>query len=355
MWGASGTGLNVRRLANMKVKVNGKAREYRAVWWENGKIKLIDQRLLPHRFSIFSGESLRDAEYAIKEMVVRGAPAIGATAAYAMAQARIAGTDPQTAGNRLKATRPTAYDLFHAVDFMAKAIRNGRNPLQAAEGYADGIVEECEKIGINGSRLLAKKCQIMTHCNAGALATVDFGTALAPIRVAQKQGKRPFVFVSETRPRLQGARLTSWELRNEGIAHAVISDGASGYYMNKGEVDIVITGADRITSCGDAANKIGTYEKAVLAKENGVPFYIAAPMSTFDFSLKSGRSIVIEERAEDEVLVINGKPITASGVRSKNPAFDVTPAKYISGFITKYGIVKPGDISRRLGKKKICG
>jgi translation initiation factor eIF-2B subunit alpha/methylthioribose-1-phosphate isomerase len=268
-----------------------------------------------------------------------------------MAQAVLQGRDVSTSAKTLGATRPTAYDLFHAINYMLGAISRSRDALKSAEKYVGSIVSECRKIGINGEKLLKTNCRAMTHCNAGALATVDYGTALAPMRVARRKGKKLFVYVSETRPRLQGARLTSWELKNEGIEHAVIADGASGYFLSRGDVDIVITGADRIASNGDAANKIGTYEKAVLAKENGVPFYIAAPISTFDFGIRSGSRIKIEERGEEEVLVVNGKPITAPGVRAKNPAFDVTPAKYITGFITAYGILKPGEIAATLKRR----
>jgi len=332
----------------MKVIINNKVSEYRAVWFEKGEIKLIEQRLLPTRFKIVSLKNLNDVEFAIKDMVVRGAPAIGATAAYAMAQAHIQKKDIADAARRLKATRPTAYDLFHAVDHIAKMIVDGNDAVEAAQDYVDVIVNECKKIGENGDKLIKDPCNIMTHCNAGALATVDYGTALAPIRVAASHGKKIFVYVSETRPRLQGAKLTSWELKNENINHVVIVDGASGYYLNRKDVDIVITGADRIASNGDSANKIGTYEKAVLAKENGVPFYIAAPISTFDFNIKTGTEIIIEERNEDEVIEINGKQITATGIHAKNPAFDVTPAKYITGFITGRGILRPDEISTKL-------
>jgi len=332
----------------MKIRLGNRVVNCPAVWFDKGQIKLIDQRALPYKFRLFAIKTLADAESAIRDMVVRGAPAIGATAAYAMAQAKMHNDDLTAAAKRLKATRPTAYDLFHAVDYMTNEICSGSDALESAKNYVNGIVAECRQIGIIGEKLLGKRCRIMTHCNAGALATVDYGTALAPMRAAHEKGKKLFVYVSETRPRLQGAKLTSWELKNEGIEHAVIADGASGYFLTRGDVDIIITGADRITSSGDAANKIGTYEKAVLAKENGIPFYIAAPISTFDFSIRKGCRINIEERDQDEVLIINGKRITAPGVRAMNPAFDVTPAKYITGFITAYGIFKPFQITTKL-------
>jgi methylthioribose-1-phosphate isomerase len=215
--------------------------------------------------------------------------------------------------------------------------------VKAADDYADSIVEMCYRIGENGSGLIKEGYRILTHCNAGALATVDFGTALAPIRVAHRAGKKLFVYVDETRPRLQGAKLTAWELVNEGIDHAVISDNAAGHYM-KNDVDIVIVGADRIARNGDFANKIGTYTKAVLAKENGVPFYVAAPVSTFDTKIRGGAQITIEERSEDEVLFVDGCRVAPNGSRALNPAFDVTPAKYVTGFITEKGVFKPGRL-----------
>jgi translation initiation factor eIF-2B subunit alpha/methylthioribose-1-phosphate isomerase len=203
----------------------------------------------------------------------------------------------------------------------------------------------CKSIGEHGSALIKDGSRVLTHCNAGALATVDFGTALAPMRVAHRAGRKFFVYVDETRPRLQGAKLTSWELLNEGIDHAIIADNAAGHYMSRGQVDLVIVGADRIVSNGDFANKIGTYEKAVLAKESGVPFYVAAPVSTFDFSLTSGSGIVIEERSQDEVLLVGGRRISPEGSRAMNPAFDVTPARYVTGFITENGVSRPGEFS----------
>jgi S-methyl-5-thioribose-1-phosphate isomerase len=202
----------------------------------------------------------------------------------------------------------------------------------------------CRKIGENGASLIEDSDSILTHCNAGALATVDFGTALAPIRVAHRSGKELFVYVDETRPRLQGSKLTAWELVNEGIDHAVIPDNAAGHYL-KGDVDLVIVGADRIATNGDFANKIGTYEKAVLARTNKVPFYVAAPISTFDPATRRGSDIVIEERSEKEVLFVDGVRIAPRGSKALNPAFDVTPRKYVTGFITEKGVLSPGEVS----------
>jgi methylthioribose-1-phosphate isomerase len=218
---------------------------------------------------------------------------------------------------------------------------------QAADDFADSIVDKCRRIGQNGSRLIKTGTRVLTHCNAGALATVDFGTALAPMRVAHRAGKKMFVYVDETRPRLQGAKLTAWELLNEGIDHAVISDNAAGHYM-KESVDLVVVGADRIAGNGDFANKIGTYTKAVLAKENGVPFYVAAPISTFDLKIKDVSAIPIEERSEYDVLFVNECRVAPKGSKALNPAFDVTPARYVKGFITENGVLKPGDIAGKM-------
>jgi len=238
-------------------------------------------------------------------------------------------------------------DLFFAVDHMLARVREGEDPTEAAEEYANTIVERCRAIGEHGEHLIKDGARIMTHCNAGALATVDHGTALAPIREAWRNGKKVFVYVSETRPRLQGMKLTAFELLNEGIPHAIIPDGASGHFLREG-VDIVIVGADRIAANGDFANKIGTFEKAVLAKEFGVPFYTAAPLSTFDLSLKRGEDIPIEHRGEEEVTMMDGMRIAPQGCKALNPGFDVTPAKYVTGIITEMGVLRPEDIARRL-------
>ncbi|MCD6147613.1 MAG: S-methyl-5-thioribose-1-phosphate isomerase [Thermoplasmata archaeon] len=303
--------------------VEGK--EMRSLWWDD-TLKLIDQRKLPFQLKIFEASSVEKVAYAIKKMVVRGAPAIGCAAAYGMALAE----DKEKAARMLKRTRPTAHDLFYAVDYMTE--NEGR--IEAAHRYVEDIVEKCRKIGEIGEKLIKHGSRILTHCNAGALATVDWGTALAPIRMAKD--KEIFVWVDETRPRLQGL-LTSWELKQEGIKHAVIADNAAGYFMKEGEVDMVIVGADRIASNYDVANKIGTYEKAVLAKENGIPFYVAAPISTFDESISDGKKIKIEERDAEEVTKI----FDYLPPEIRNPAFDITPAEYITGIITEKGIIKP--------------
>lgn len=348
----------------MKVNVNGEQQDYRTVWMEGSEVCMIDQPKLPHRFEIYRSKDYRETTDAIKNMIVRGAPAIGATAAYGMAQAALefSGNDMEEFSNliheaaaTLTSARPTAYDLFHAVDEIESKLRKAKSVSEAlelarkaAKEYADKSAERCKKIGEAGEKFIKENSRILTHCNAGALACVDYGTALSPIRLAKYNGKEPFVFVDETRPRCQGSRLTSWELIQEEIDHSIIVDNAAGHFMQKGEIDIVIVGADRIAKNGDIANKIGTYEKAVLAKENGIPFYVAAPESTFDRRCATGADIAIEERGEDEVLSMfgideNGNPvsikISPGNSKARNPAFDVTPAKYITGIITENGIL----------------
>jgi len=316
------------------MKIKGK--EYRALWFEKNTVKFIDQRKLPYKFEIYTAKTVDDIAFAIKDMVVRGAPAIGATAAYGMV---LGEKELNETVKKLRQTRPTAHDLFYAIDYMVHEIRNGKNPLDAANEYVEDIIERCRRIGENGEKLIKDDMRVLTHCNAGALATVDYGTALAPIRLAHKNGKKLFVYVDETRPRCQGL-LTSWELMHESIDHAVIVDNAAGYFMKKHEIDMVIVGADRIAKNGDFANKIGTYEKAVLAKENNIPFYVAAPISTFDKNIEDGSWITIEERGRNELVEINGKTIMPEWTAVKNPAFDVTPAKYVTGYITEKGIKK---------------
>jgi translation initiation factor eIF-2B subunit alpha/methylthioribose-1-phosphate isomerase len=316
------------------MKINGKDR--RALWFEDGELKLIDQRKLPFKLEIFTAKTVDDVSFAIKEMVVRGAPAIGAAAVYGIVLGK---NNYEKTADILKRSRPTANDLFYAIDFMLKKIKSGEKPLDTANYYVEDIVNRCRRIGLNGEKLIKNNMKILTHCNAGALATVDYGTALAPLYIAHRNGKKFFVYVDETRPRCQGL-LTDWELEQEGISHAVIADNAAGHFMKNGEIDMVITGADRIALNGDAANKIGTYEKAVIAKENNIPFYIAAPISTFDKKIKSGKEIIIEERVREELTVIYNKKIMPDYTKVKNPAFDVTPAKYITGFITEDGILK---------------
>ncbi|MGC2205320.1 MAG: S-methyl-5-thioribose-1-phosphate isomerase, partial [Thermoplasmata archaeon] len=247
-------------------------------------------------------------------------------------------------------TRPTAFDLFVGIETVRRAWAAGEDPLAAADAYRAEIVEACHRIGIAGAPLLSDAHRVLTHCNAGALATVEWGTALAPIRVARDQGAKLFVWVDETRPLLQGARLTAWELGRERIPHAVIADNAAGHYFRTGQVDAVVVGADRIARNGDFANKIGTYEKAVVARENGVPFYVAAPWSTFDAQRADGREIPVEERAESEVLEFAGRRTAPLRSRARNPAFDVTPAKFVTAFVTPLGVLRPRDLARTLAR-----
>ncbi len=334
----------------MKADINGNIEDIRAVWMEGKTVQMIEQRLLPHKLEIFIAKTVDEVCYSISDMVVRGAPAIGVTAAYGMALAVLTGEDILDAAKRLKATRPTAYDLFHAVDHMLEKLDNGEEAVSAAEEYADLIVEKCRLIGEYGESLIPDGARVLTHCNAGALATVDHGTALAPMRAAHNKGKKIFVFADETRPRLQGAALTSWELVQEGIDHAIIADNAAGHYMFRGEIDLCIVGSDRVTANGDFANKIGTYEKAVVAHENGIPFYVAIPVSTVDFSLHSGKDIPIEERGQDEVRIVNDGLICHKDAKARNPAFDVTPARFVTGYITEIGVLRPDELHKLKGK-----
>jgi methylthioribose-1-phosphate isomerase len=337
--------LTERGVLLLKVRTEGGIRDLRAIWFSNGKVMMIDQRELPHRVVTVGFNNYLDVAEAIRNMTTRGAPSIGAAAAYGMCLAALSGIDLDLASKNIKAARPTANDLFFAVDHMHSLLKKGSDPVRAANDYADMIVRKCTKIGEHGSKLIRDGMNVMTHCNAGALATVDVGTALAPMRKAWADGKRFFVYVSETRPRLQGMQLTAWELGQEGIRHAIIPDGASAYYMEKG-VDLIITGADRITANGDFANKIGTFDKAILAKHFGIPFYVAAPISTFDLDMKMGRAIEIEQRSEKEVTEVRGISIAPAGSPALNPAFDVTPAELVTGFITEKGIFGPKDVKK---------
>jgi len=321
----------------------------RALWYRDGTLFLIDQRELPRRLVVRRLRHVREVAEAIRTMVVRGAPAIGVAAAYGMVLAHRAGSmPPDRAAKLLRDTRPTAHDLVVGLEAVRSAWVAGEDPVTAADRYRDAVVEECHRIGVAGAPLLARAHRVLTHCNAGALATVEWGTALAPIRVARERGAHLFVWVDETRPLLQGARLTAWELAREHIPHAVIVDNAAGAFMRRGEVDAVIVGADRIARNGDFANKIGTYEKAVVAHENAIPFYVAAPWSTFDARRASGRSIPVEERSETEVLGPVKGHIAPKSTRARNPAFDVTPAKYVTAFVTPAGVVPPRNLAKVL-------
>lgn len=306
------------------MRVEGK--DMRSLWWDDGTLLFIDQRRLPFQLKFFEADTVDEVAEAIKKMVVRGAPAIGCAACYGMAL----GEGSKKAARKLRRTRPTAHDLFYAIDYMLE--HSGE--LEAAHAYVEDAIERCRRIGEHGAALIETGSRILTHCNAGALATVDWGTALAPLRVAKDRDI--FIWVDETRPRCQGL-LTAWELEQEGIEHAYIADNAAGHYMQHGEIDMVIVGADRVAANYDVANKIGTYEKAVLAKENEVPFYVAAPRNTFDTSIESGADIEIEERDPVEISKIHD--YTPQQIH--NPAFDVTPARYVTAFITEDGVVRP--------------
>jgi translation initiation factor eIF-2B subunit alpha/methylthioribose-1-phosphate isomerase len=325
----------------------------RALWFANGALHLVDQRALPATYRVLRYRSVRPIAEAIRTMVVRGAPAIGVAAAYGMAlAARERAQSPARAARLLGSTRPTAHDLFVGIEAVRSAWADGRDPLEAADAYRERIVEECHRIGRAGARLFPGGSRVLTHCNAGALATVEWGTALAPLRVAHDAGRALFVWVDETRPLLQGARLTAWELAKERIPHAVIADNAAGHFMQRGEVDRIIVGADRIAANGDTANKIGTYEKAVLAREHGIPFYVAAPWSTFDPSMRDGRSIPVEERAPEELHHLAGARVTPLRTPARNPAFDVTPSGLITGFVTPDGVFSPARIRGEARKRR---
>ncbi len=338
------------------MKVNGI--DYRTVWMEGTSVFFIEQNLLPFRFSIQEAKIHTDCCHAIRTMMVRGAGAIGAMAGFAMAQAALEAPASEylpylnEARLDIGSTRPTARNLFYAVEkvFVA-AMESPAAAVAAAQGIADRDSADSEKIGEFGNRLIRDGMNIETHCNAGWLAFVDYGTALSPIYRAHSQGKKIFVYADETRPRNQGARLTAWELHQAGVPHTIIPDNAGAYLMSLGKIDMMIVGADRIAANGDVANKIGTLEKAIVAKEYGVPFYVAAPTSTFDAACAGGSLIPIESRSEDEILFQEGPTpdgrfekilVCSPGSTAYNPAFDVTPAKYITGIITERGIITPG-------------
>jgi S-methyl-5-thioribose-1-phosphate isomerase len=337
------------------LKMNVNNQHFLTIWFENGKVKMINQEVLPFRFEIFEATTYSETCMAIKTMIVRGAGAIGAAAGFAMAQAFMQSNGNkqfiENARNEIEATRPTARNLFYAT---ARVYQAGLVSVENAENESQQIakedIEAGKMIGYYGNQLIKDGMQILTHCNAGWLGFVDYGSALSPIYHANNEGKKVVVYADETRPRSQGARLTAWELQNENIPHFIVPDNTGAFLMSKGKIDLIITGADRIAANGDAANKIGTYEKAIIAKTFGIPFYIAAPISTFDIQCDKGEDIIIEERSEDEVLYqtgINEKGeltrilVCSPGSKAYNPAFDVTPASYISGFITEKGIIKP--------------
>lgn len=335
--------------------------------WKDGKVIMIDQRLLPGEEIYHNFENYEQVAEAIETMIIRGAPAIGIAAAMGIALGyKNLRKDDKKAFlkicDRISKTRPTAKNLFWAIDRMKKRYNSLNN--SSFEEKKDILIKEAleierediemnKKMGDFGATLIEDGDGVLTHCNAGALATGGYGTALGVMRAAFFSGKKIRVYADETRPFLQGARLTTWELVKEGIETYLISDNMAGFFMKKGYINKIVVGADRIVANGDIANKIGTYSVAVLAKENNIPFFVAAPYSTFDLSLKTGEQIPIEERDPNEILKINGKNIAPDNVKIINPAFDVTPAKYISAIITEKGIIYPPyseNIKKIIGK-----
>jgi methylthioribose-1-phosphate isomerase len=382
----------------MLVNVRSRSHRCRTVTFDSARneVLLIEQRLLPHEFKIVAMRDYRETAAAIHDMVVRGAGAIGATAAYGVAQGARAfrGSNlsqfkhhVEKVYQTLKDARPTAVDPVNAMNQVRAAMRSGETieeqqalALAEAEEFANEDVEHCRDIGKHGAKLIRNGSNVLTHCNAGWLAFVDIGSATAPMYAAQSQGKKFHVFCDETRPRCQGATLTAWELAQQKISHQVISDNAAGHLMQRGKIDLVIVGSDRtLGRTGEVANKIGTYTKAVLAKRHRIPFYVAIPLSTIDWNLKSGFDIPIEERHESEVLgawgVFDSPKSKVQSLKSKrsrstldaprsyvrvanpssrafNPGFDVTPPDLITGIITPAGIFKPRELwrhRRRLG------
>lgn len=332
----------------------------RTVFWENNELKMIDQRILPSRFEVLSYRDHRSVAFAIRDMVVRGAPAIGAAAAFGLALAGFESASSSTsslladlreAASTLKDARPTAVNLAWAVDRLMRVAESAGGSadnirialLNEAQKLADEDVEINKRMAEHGAALIADGDTIIHHCNTGALATVDWGTALGVIRTAHEQGKKIHVLVDETRPRLQGARLTAWELEQYGIPYEIISDNMAGYFLKAGKAQKVFFGADRVAANGDVANKIGTYMLSLAAHDNGVPVYAVVPTSTIDLSLAHGDLIPIEERSPDEVLDIqfHGEPIAPKNAKARNPAFDVTPNRLINGIVTENGVALP--------------
>jgi methylthioribose-1-phosphate isomerase len=305
--------------------------------WNGHTLSLLDQRLLPREEVWLEYHTASEVADAIRDMVVRGAPAIGVSAAFGMAMAARQGADLHAAARTLKQARPTAVNLAWAVDRMLRA--SGDLTLEAERILAEDVAAN-RKMGEYGAQLLGARSTVLTHCNAGALATGGYGTALGVIRAAVEGGKHVAVFADETRPYLQGARLTAWELQRDGIDVTLITDSMSGHFFQQGTFDAVIVGADRIAANGDAANKIGTYTVAVLANAHGVPFYVAAPVSTIDPHCPTGAEIPIEERSAQEVTDILGSRMAPEGIHVRHPAFDVTPARLITAIITERGVLR---------------
>jgi methylthioribose-1-phosphate isomerase len=308
--------------------------------WRGDALELLDQRLLPREVRYVPLHDAHEVADAIRDMMVRGAPAIGVSAAFGVALAAQRGDDVDAAAAELRASRPTAVNLMWALDRMLRARNAGRDLTAEAKAMFREDVEACKRIGAYGAELLGNSVTVLTHCNAGALATAGYGTALGVIRAAVESGRRVAVFADETRPYLQGARLTAWELHQEGIDVTLITDSMSGHFFQEGRFDAVIVGADRIAANGDTANKIGTYTVAVLAHAHGVPFYVAAPLSTIDVHCPTGAGIPIEERSAAEVTSINNVSVAPEGINVRHPAFDVTPARLITAIITDRGVLR---------------
>ena len=335
----------------------------RTVEWRDGKVAMVDQRALPHELVVVEYADYRQVVTAIRDMVVRGAPAIGVSAAMGLALAALQSKaqdkptllrDLESAANELRASRPTAVNLGWALDRMLRRARQdgGDESLTSADDVRAALVAEAQamadedvaankRMGTNGAALIRDGDTIIHHCNTGGLAAVDYGTALGVVRCAHEQGKRIHVFLDETRPRLQGARLSAWELSQWGIPFTLIADGAAGHFLRQGRINLVLFGADRIARNGDVANKVGSYMLATVAHENGVPVYSVAPTSTVDLSLAEGDAIPIEERDPCEVTEIGGVRIAPEGAHAANPAFDVTPHRYLTGIVTENGIAYP--------------
>ncbi len=319
------------------------------IQWTDAGVVMIDQTRLPREQVFVTCRTYLEVADAIKTMVIRGAPAIGVAAAMGVALGVQEGADFETVCKTLAATRPTAVNLFWGIERMRKlyaqlqgALREEiiRRMIQEAKQIRLEDIAICEAIGRNGEPLVPDGKTVLTHCNAGALATAGYGTALGVIRAAVSAGKKIDVFADETRPFLQGARLTAWELQQDGIATTVITDNMAGHFLHSGRIGCVVVGADRIAANGDVANKIGTYSVAVLAKENGIPFYVAAPVSTFDLTLASGDLIPIEQRSPDEVTHVFGVPVAPEAIAAANPAFDVTPARYVTAIVCERGVAR---------------
>ncbi|OUC14319.1 MAG: S-methyl-5-thioribose-1-phosphate isomerase [Alkalinema sp. CACIAM 70d] len=342
------------------------------VLWNGDRVMLIDQTRIPNEFSVVEISRSDDMAQAIKTMIVRGAPAIGVAAAFGICLgAREIQTqdrdrflqDLEKIAETLRATRPTAVNLFWAIDRMMKTARHTLGTVdhlrQVLVETAQAINQEdlatCQAIGDHGLAVLPptpQKLRLLTHCNAGALATAGYGTALGVVRSAWRDGRLERLYADETRPRLQGAKLTAWECVQEGIPVTVITDSMAAHCMQRGMIDAVVVGADRIAANGDAANKIGTYSLALVAQAHHVPFYVAAPLSTIDFKIASGEDIPIEERDPSEIYQIGETVICTQGVEYYNPAFDVTPARFIAGIMTEFGVFAPADLKDALFHKQ---